>query len=136
MFLILLPGFVDGPQFPACQFCFRVRPEPTPAHLAIGRRAYREPAVVAAAAGGRGRGLTRLSLSVDLPVSGRQHRTQNLLGLPVRIGIVGADGVETVRCGVVSQAQLLGADGGFAQYGLTIESPFSLLRFRRTSRVF
>ncbi|WP_249604924.1 type VI secretion system Vgr family protein [Chromobacterium sp. IRSSSOUMB001] len=59
-----------------------------------------------------------------------------LLGLPARIGIVGADGVETVRCGVVSQAQQLGADGGFAQYGLTIESPFSLLRLRRTSRVF
>ncbi|MBP4049127.1 type VI secretion system tip protein VgrG [Chromobacterium violaceum] len=59
-----------------------------------------------------------------------------LLGLPARIGVAGADGVETVRCGVVSQVKQLGADGGFAKYGLTIESPFALLRLRSTSRVF
>ncbi|MEO9384253.1 type VI secretion system Vgr family protein [Chromobacterium phragmitis] len=61
---------------------------------------------------------------------------KSLLGQPVRIGIEDAKGVKTVRCGVVSKAELLGSDGGFAKYGLTIEPPFALLRHRRTSRVF
>ncbi|WP_083370108.1 type VI secretion system Vgr family protein [Chromobacterium sphagni] len=61
---------------------------------------------------------------------------KTLLGQPARIGIADAQGVETVRCGVVSQARLLGSDGGFAKYGLTVEPPFALLRHRRTSRVF
>ncbi|WP_406850462.1 contractile injection system protein, VgrG/Pvc8 family, partial [Chromobacterium phragmitis] len=37
---------------------------------------------------------------------------------------------------MVSQARLLGSDGGFSQYQLTIEPPIALLRHRRTSRVF
>jgi len=37
---------------------------------------------------------------------------------------------------VVSQASLVGSDGGFARYQLTVEAPFALLRHRRTSRVF
>ncbi|MEO9384679.1 DUF2345 domain-containing protein, partial [Chromobacterium phragmitis] len=45
-------------------------------------------------------------------------------------------GRESLRCGVVSQARLLGSDGGFSQYQLTIEPPIALLRHRRTSRVF
>ncbi|OWY38961.1 type VI secretion system protein [Xenophilus sp. AP218F] len=61
---------------------------------------------------------------------------KSLLGLSARLGIAGADGRETVRCGVVSQAERLGADGGFAKYALTIEPPFALLRHRRASRVF
>ncbi|WP_244986016.1 type VI secretion system Vgr family protein [Chromobacterium violaceum] len=61
---------------------------------------------------------------------------KTLLGQPARIGIQDADGDETIRCGVVSQARLAGADGGFARYELTIEPPFALLRHRRTSRVF
>ncbi|WP_047249587.1 type VI secretion system Vgr family protein [Chromobacterium subtsugae] len=61
---------------------------------------------------------------------------KTLLGQPARIGIQDADGDETLRCGVVSQARLAGADGGFARYELTIEPPFALLRHRRTSRVF
>ncbi|XLM22209.1 phage late control D family protein, partial [Chromobacterium piscinae] len=61
---------------------------------------------------------------------------KTLLGQPARIGIEDADGGESIRCGVVSQARLAGADGGFAKYELTIEPPFALLRHRRTSRVF
>ncbi|WP_083340573.1 type VI secretion system Vgr family protein [Chromobacterium vaccinii] len=61
---------------------------------------------------------------------------KTLLGQSARIGIADAQGQETVRCGVVSQARLMGSDGGFAQYGLTIEPPIALLRHRRTSRVF
>ncbi|MEN7432403.1 type VI secretion system tip protein TssI/VgrG [Chromobacterium sp. TRC.1.1.SA] len=61
---------------------------------------------------------------------------KTLLGQPARIGIQDADGDETIRCGVVSQARLAGSDGGFAKYELTIEPPFALLRHRKTSRVF
>jgi type VI secretion system secreted protein VgrG len=61
---------------------------------------------------------------------------KSLLGLPVVIGVLEANGGAVERCGVVSQAQLLGSDGGFAKYGLKIEPPFALLRHRRTSRVF
>ncbi|WP_337883458.1 type VI secretion system Vgr family protein [Chromobacterium haemolyticum] len=61
---------------------------------------------------------------------------KSLLGVAAKIGIAAASGEELVRCGVVSEVKQLGADGGFAQYGLTVESPFSLLRYRRTSRVF
>ncbi|MFB9159415.1 type VI secretion system Vgr family protein, partial [Chromobacterium violaceum] len=61
---------------------------------------------------------------------------KTLLGQPARIGIQDADGDEIIRCGVVSQARLAGADGGFARYELTIEPPFALLRHRKTSRVF
>ncbi|QND82268.1 Protein VgrG [Chromobacterium vaccinii] len=61
---------------------------------------------------------------------------KTLLGQSARIGIADAQGQETIRCGVVSQARLMGSDGGFAQYGLTIEPPIALLRHRRTSRVF
>ncbi|MDN0084589.1 type VI secretion system tip protein TssI/VgrG [Crenobacter sp. SG2305] len=61
---------------------------------------------------------------------------KSLLGVPVRLGIAGAEGAEQVRCGVVSAAEAVGSDGGFAQYALTVEPPFALLRLRRTSRVF
>ncbi|MFC7420907.1 contractile injection system protein, VgrG/Pvc8 family, partial [Iodobacter arcticus] len=61
---------------------------------------------------------------------------KSLLGLPVVLAVADANGSEIERCGVISQAQLLGSDGGFAKYALTVEPPFALLRYRRTSRVF
>ncbi|AXE35455.1 type VI secretion system Vgr family protein [Chromobacterium phragmitis] len=61
---------------------------------------------------------------------------KTLLGQSARIGIADPAGRESLRCGVVSQARLLGSDGGFSQYQLTIEPPIALLRHRRTSRVF
>ncbi|PRP71325.1 type VI secretion system protein [Chromobacterium amazonense] len=61
---------------------------------------------------------------------------KTLLGQPARIGIEDASGGESIRCGVVSEARLVGSDGGFAKYALAIEPPFALLRHRRTSRVF
>jgi type VI secretion system secreted protein VgrG len=60
---------------------------------------------------------------------------KSLLGLPVVLSITDAEGGMVERCGVVSQAQLLGSDGGFAKYKLTVEPPFALLRYRLTSRV-
>ncbi|MDN0075984.1 type VI secretion system tip protein TssI/VgrG [Crenobacter sp. SG2303] len=73
--------------------------------------------------------LTCLSPDTDLAL-------KDLLGQPVRLTVQDADGAAVVRCGVVSSAQALGSDGGFARYGLTIEPPLALLRHRRTSRVF
>ncbi|QEL54129.1 type VI secretion system Vgr family protein [Chromobacterium paludis] len=73
--------------------------------------------------------LTCLSPDTDIEL-------KSLLGQPARIGIEDAAGGESIRCGVVSEARLAGADGGFAKYELTIEPPFALLRHRRTSRVF
>ncbi|MDW5418473.1 type VI secretion system Vgr family protein [Iodobacter sp. CM08] len=61
---------------------------------------------------------------------------KSLLGLPVVLSVIDANGAAIERCGVISKAELLGSDGGFAKYALTIEPPFSLLRYRRTSRVF
>ncbi|AZN37888.1 type VI secretion system Vgr family protein [Iodobacter ciconiae] len=61
---------------------------------------------------------------------------KSLLGLAVVLSVADADGGEIERCGVICQAQLLGSDGGFAKYALTVEPPFALLRYRRTSRVF
>ncbi|MBP4046413.1 type VI secretion system Vgr family protein [Chromobacterium violaceum] len=59
-----------------------------------------------------------------------------LLGQAARIGIKDANGAEVIRCGIVSSAERLGADGGFAQYRIAVEAPFSLLHHRRTARVF
>ena len=61
---------------------------------------------------------------------------KSLLGLPVVLSVADANGGKVERCGVISQAQLLDSDGGFAKYALTVEPPFALLRYRRTSRVF
>ncbi|UTH76602.1 type VI secretion system Vgr family protein [Chromobacterium sp. IIBBL 290-4] len=76
----------------------------------------------------------RFALSCLSPDGAIELKT--LLGQSARIGIADAQGGETLRCGVVSQAELVGADGGFAKYRLSIEPPFALLRHRRTSRVF
>ncbi|WP_035853988.1 type VI secretion system Vgr family protein [Deefgea rivuli] len=61
---------------------------------------------------------------------------KSLLGLPIVLSVADANCDAIERCGVVSQAQMLGADGGFAKYQLIVEPPFALLRHRRTSRVF
>lgn len=61
---------------------------------------------------------------------------KGLLGLSARLALRDASGADVVRCGVVTRAEALGSNGGFARYALTIEPPFALLRHRRTSRVF
>ena len=43
---------------------------------------------------------------------------------------------QVTRCGLITEAQALSSDGGFAKYKLIIESPLALLRHRWTSRVF
>ncbi|MDW5419206.1 type VI secretion system Vgr family protein [Iodobacter sp. CM08] len=82
-------------------------------------------------------GLNRPFLySIDCLSSDAALELKSLLGLPVVLSITNAEGEMVERCGVISKAQLLGSDGGFAKYTLTVEPPFALLRYRRTSRVF
>ncbi|MFC7422028.1 type VI secretion system Vgr family protein [Iodobacter arcticus] len=82
-------------------------------------------------------GLNRPFLySIDCLSADAALELKSLLGLPVVLSITDAQGGMVERCGVISQAQLLGSDGGFAKYTLTVEPPFALLRHRRTSRVF
>ncbi|STQ91714.1 Uncharacterized protein conserved in bacteria [Iodobacter fluviatilis] len=73
---------------------------------------------------------------IDCLSSDAALELKSLLGLPVVLAVADANGDAIERCGVISQAQLLGSDGGFAKYSITVEPPFALLRYRRTSRVF
>lgn len=61
---------------------------------------------------------------------------KDLLGLPVQIGILTAQGHERMICGIVTAAETLGADGGFSSYRLIIEPALALLGHRHSSRVF
>ena len=69
----------------------------------------------------------------------------SLLGQAAQLDIVTGEGggliptdapEEVTRCGLITQAQMLPSDGGFAKYQITIEPPVALLRHRTTSRVF
>ena len=59
-----------------------------------------------------------------------------LLGLPVEVSVLLADGGYRVLSGLVTEARQLGSDGGFAKYGLVIEPALAILRHRTNSRVF
>ena len=70
-------------------------------------------------------GLPGLDAQIDILCSGG--------GIP---GLGAGDAGQVTRCGLITEAQALPSDGGFAKYKLTIEPPVALLRHRRTSRVF
>ncbi|MDR2031165.1 MAG: hypothetical protein LBP86_02655, partial [Azoarcus sp.] len=85
----------------------------------------------------------KIDVTCQSPESGLELKS--LIGLPAQIGIltanaggfgVGEEEEEVIRCGIVTAARALGADGGFARYRLTIEPPIALLRHQRKSRVF
>ncbi len=61
---------------------------------------------------------------------------KQLIGTGVDVAIQLGDGGERLLSGIVTQAQQLGADGGFAGYGLIIEPALAVLKLRRNSRVF
>jgi type VI secretion system secreted protein VgrG len=70
---------------------------------------------------------------------------ESLLGQAAQLDILtGAGGAfdfsetfeDVTRCGLITTAEALPSDGGFAKYRLTLEPPLALLRHRRTSRVF
>lgn len=61
---------------------------------------------------------------------------KSLLGLPVHVGILTAEGEHRPISGIVTSAQSLPSSGGFAAYRLIIEPGLALLGLRRTSRVF
>jgi type VI secretion system secreted protein VgrG len=70
-------------------------------------------------------------LSADMHIE-----LKDLLGQPVEIGLLLAEGDERLMAGVVTQAKQLGGDGGFAQYGLRVEPAMATLTHRMNSRVF
>ncbi len=57
-------------------------------------------------------------------------------GQIVEIGILQADGAQRHISGIVTDAKQLGADGGFANYSLTLEPALALLALRTNSRAF
>jgi type VI secretion system secreted protein VgrG len=61
---------------------------------------------------------------------------KDLLGQPVKVGILQADGDVRSLCGLVTAAACLGADGGFAHFQLTIEPALATLDRRSNSRAF
>ena len=61
---------------------------------------------------------------------------KNLLGLPVELSVLLADGGHRVLSGLVTSARQLGSDGGFAKYELVIEPALAVLAHRLNSRVF
>ena len=65
-----------------------------------------------------------------------QLELKHFQGQVVEIGILQSDGERRYINGIVSSAQTLGSDGGFAQYGLTIEPALALLTHRVNSRAF
>ncbi|MCL2591025.1 MAG: phage late control D family protein, partial [Betaproteobacteria bacterium] len=70
---------------------------------------------------------------------GQAAQLDILTGMGGGLPGLGADNDATdnvTRCGLITQAQMLPSDGGFAKYQLTIEPPVALLRHRVTSRVF
>jgi type VI secretion system secreted protein VgrG len=70
-------------------------------------------------------------LSADMHIE-----LKDLLGQPVEIRLLLADGDERVMAGIVTQAKQLGGDGGFARYGLLVEPALATLSYRMNSRVF
>ena len=61
---------------------------------------------------------------------------KSLLGQPAEVILLLPDGGRRLLCGLVTHAAQAGADGGFAQYVLTIEPALATLHHRRNSRVF
>jgi type VI secretion system secreted protein VgrG len=60
---------------------------------------------------------------------------KDLLGQPVEVGILQADGGTCSLCGIVTSATHAGADGGLARYTLIIEPALAMLTHRCNSRV-
>ena len=70
-----------------------------------------------------------LSANLHLPL-------EQLIGLPVQVAILTAEGERRAICGFVTQAERLDADGAFALYRLTLQDPFAVLQKNKRSRVF
>ncbi|HEX7646512.1 MAG TPA: type VI secretion system tip protein TssI/VgrG, partial [Noviherbaspirillum sp.] len=70
-------------------------------------------------------------LSADMHIE-----LKDLLGQPVEIGLLLPEGGERIMAGLVTSAQHLGGDGGFATYRLLIEPALATLAHRMNSRVF
>jgi type VI secretion system secreted protein VgrG len=61
---------------------------------------------------------------------------KSLLGVPAQITILADDGSEREIDGIITEVRQEGADGGFAQYRLVIESALVALQHRGTCRIY
>lgn len=61
---------------------------------------------------------------------------KTLLGVGIQVSLLTDAGEERNICGLVTEVHQEGGDGGFAAYRLVIEDGLSVLRLRKTSRVF
>ena len=61
---------------------------------------------------------------------------KDLLGRIAELGLLLADGGTKRLSGLISEARLEGADGGFTRFGLTVEPGLALLTHRTNSRIF
>ena len=61
---------------------------------------------------------------------------KSMLGVGVEVGIKSDGGDTHSICGLVTEVHQEGSDGGFASLRLVIEDGLSILRLRKTSRVF
>ena len=73
---------------------------------------------------------------LDAVSSDANIELKTMLGAPVEITLLTDAGAEHEICGIVTEAAQVGADGGFATYRLVIEPALSVLRHRRTCRVY
>lgn len=61
---------------------------------------------------------------------------RSLIGRPASLQLATADGSRRRWHGHVTRASFLGADGGFARYGLRLESALAFLKHRRNTLIF
>ncbi|CAL96086.1 type VI secretion system Vgr family protein [Azoarcus olearius] len=76
----------------------------------------------------------RYELSCLSPDAAIELKT--LLGRRVEIRLRLADGAARLFCGVITEMEATGADGGFARYRLVVEPALAMLAQRYNSRVF
>lgn len=70
-----------------------------------------------------------LGMDVALPL-------KQLIGQGADIRLLGGNEGSRQLAGIVTAAEQLGADGGFARFAVTVEPAFAALKLRRNSRVF
>ena len=83
--------------------------------------------------------VTCLSPDAFIPLDellGQSAQLDIITGNPSKFGADLEGPQDVTRCGLITAAEALPSDGGFAKYLLTVESPLAPLRHRFTSRVF
>ncbi|MBS1155877.1 MAG: type secretion system protein [Proteobacteria bacterium] len=104
--------------------------------LAFGGEGWRPDMLLPHTLSGQAALSTLYRYELDCLSSDAHLELKDLLGLPVQVGLLTPTGDERVITGLVTAAQGIGSNGGFASYRLVIEPALALLAQRRCSRVF